>query len=250
MNVSLYQAAAALDANSHWLDVISDNLASSSVPGDRKQTLATAAVQAGLMPVDSSGTPQHFTIPKTTGATSFKPGEMKYTGDDKNLGIEGAGFFQVQLPDGKMAVTRDGEFQVNSKGLLVTKEGYPVQGAGGPIQLDVHNATPVSITSNGQIFQGEDSKGTISLTDYKNPELLTSTNGVYFLTGNSHLKAQPATGTVRQGYVEGSNTSSLEEMASMLTAMRTFEANQHVVQIQDDRLGKVISDLGNAGSSS
>lgn len=254
MNVSLYQAAAALNANSHWLDVISENLASGSVPGYRKQTLATEAVQAGLMPVDgagSAGASGHFTLPKATDSTSFKTGGTQYTGDDKNLAIDGAGFFQVELPSGKTAVTRDGEFQVNSKGLLVTKEGYRVEGKGGaPITLDVHNTSPVSITANGQVMQGEDSKGTISLTDYKNPELLTATNGVYFLTNNPHLKEQAATGTLRQGYVEGSNTNSMEEMANMMNAMRTFEANQHVIQIQDDRIGKVITDLGSPASSS
>ena len=96
-----------------------------------------------------------------------------------------------------------------------------------------------------KFFKARTSKGTISLTDFKNPELLTSTNGVYFLTGNSHLKAQPATGTVREGYRGRVQHHSLDEMASMMTAMRGFEANQHVIQIQDDRLGKVITDLGN-----
>jgi len=58
------------------------------------------------------------------------------------------------------------------------------------------------------------------------------------------LQPQPATGTLRQGYLEGSNTSAVGEMANMMTAMRTFEANQHVIQIQDDRLAKVINELG------
>jgi flagellar basal-body rod protein FlgG len=252
MNVSLYQAAAAMNANSQWLDVISDNLASSSVPGYRKQSLSTAAVQAGLLPVgglNSSGSPQSFSVPKTSVSTSFKSGDMNYTGDDKNVGIDGQGFFQVQLPNGSTAVTRDGEFQVNASGRLVTKEGYLVKGKLGPIQLDVHNSAPLSISAAGEVFQGEEVKDSLSLTDFKNPELLTQTNGVYFLATNPGLITQPATGSLREGYVEGANTSSLGEMANMMTAMRTFEANEHVVQIQNDRLGKVISDLGNPSSS-
>jgi len=59
-----------------------------------------------------------------------------------------------------------------------------------------------------------------------------------------HPNAGPVTSTVRQGYIETSNTSVVREMANMMTAMRMFEANQHVIQIQDDRLGKVISELG------
>lgn len=249
MNVSLYQAAAALNANSQWLDVISDNLNSTSVPGFKKQTLTTAAVQAGLMPADGNGSPQYFNLPKTTVSTSFQSGEMNYTGDNKNVAIEGKGFFQVGLPSGATAMTRDGEFHVNAHGQLATKEGYTVLGQTGPIQLDAHNSTPISVSAAGEVFQGEESRGTLKLADYKNPELLTPTNGVYFLATNPNLQSQPATGTVRQGCVEGANTTALSEMANMMTAMRTFEANQHVVQIQDDRLGKVISDLGNPGSS-
>lgn len=248
MNVSLYQAAAALNANSQWQDVISDNLASGSVPGFRKKALSVEAIQAGLIPgggLDPSGA-QHFSIPKATVATSFKPGEMDYTGDDKNVGIEGNGFFQVQLANGAVAVTRDGEFQVDTKGQLVTKEGYVVlSDSGNPLKLDPHNHTPLTIGADGQIKQGPDTKGKIGLTDYENPQLLTETNGVFFLTDNPALVTKPATGLVRQGFVEGSNTTSLSEVGNMMTAMRTFEANQHVIQIQDDRMSKAISELGN-----
>jgi flagellar basal-body rod protein FlgG len=249
MNVSLYQAAAALSANSRWQDVIADNLASSSVPGFRKQSLSTAAVQAGLLSANSSGAPQYFSVPKATVSTSFQSGEMNYTGDDKNAAIDGKGFFQVQLANGTTAVTRDGEFQVNSRGQLVTKEGYTVVGENGPIQLDPHNRSPLSISAAGEVLQGSAVKGKLSLTDFENPQLLTPTNGVYFLATDPGLRSQPTTASLRDGFVEGANTTALGEMANMMTAMRTFEANQHVIQIQDERLGKVINDLGNPGSS-
>src|SRR5580692_12677157 len=109
MNVSMYQAAAAMNANSRWQEVIAENLASSSVPGFRKQELSLEAVQAGLMPatqLTNSKSPTTFTIPKATTTTSFQPGDMQYTGDKNNLGIEGKGFFQVQLPNGSKALTR------------------------------------------------------------------------------------------------------------------------------------------------
>jgi flagellar basal-body rod protein FlgF len=246
MNVSLYQAAAALNANSRWQEVIAENLASSSVPGFRKQELSFAAVQAGLMPttqLTSSNSPQSFTIPKATTSTSFLPGDMQYTGDNNNVGIEGKGFFQVKLPNGAKALTRDGEFQVNSKGQLVTKEGYTVLSSGAPVQLDTSNKGPLSISANGDVSQGSDVQGSLNLVDVNKPELLTQISGAYFLANNSAIKTQPATGSLRQGYLEGANTTSVGEMANMMTAMRTFEANQHVIQIQDDRMGKAISEL-------
>jgi flagellar basal-body rod protein FlgG len=241
MNVSLYQAAAALDANSQWQDVIADNLASSGVPGFRKQMLATAAAQAGLTTSSSAV----FSLPKTSTSISFEPGEMQYTGDNNDVGIDGRSFFQVKLPNGKIAATRDGEFQVNAKSQLVTKEGYPVMGQEGPIQLDASNPGPMSISEDGSISQGTEIKDKLKLVDFKNPQLLTQISGSYFLAGNPKVQSTAGTGSLRDGYLEGSNTSVTGEMANMMTAMRTFEANQHVIQIQDDRLGKVISDLGN-----
>jgi flagellar basal-body rod protein FlgF len=241
MNVSLYQAAAALNANSQWQDVIAENLASSSVPGFRKQSLATAAAQAGLATSSSAV----FSMPKTSTSTSFEAGELQYTGDTKDVAIEGKSFFEVQLPSGKEVVTRDGEFQLNSKSQLVTKDGYPVMGEGGPIQLDKANSSPMSISADGTVAQGAEIKGKLKLLDFENPQLLKQMSGSYFSTSDPKLKSQKGSGSLREGYLEGSNTSVVGEMANMMTAMRTFEANQHVIQIQDDRLGKVISELGN-----
>lgn len=247
MNVSLYQAAAALDVNSRWQDLISENLASSSLPGFRKQELSVAAIQAGLMPASGSSaskSPHLFTIPKASSSTSFKAGVLQFTGDQHNVAIEGKGFFQVQLPNGSIASTRDGEFQVSAQGQLVTKEGYPVMGSSGAIQVDVHNAAPLSISASGDISQGSERKGKLNLVEYQKPELLTQIGGSYFLPKDPKLQGQASASTVRQGYLEGANTSVVGEMANMMTAMRGFEANQHVIQIQDDRLGKVISELG------
>jgi flagellar basal-body rod protein FlgG len=248
MNVSLYQAAAALNANSKWQDVISENLASSSVPGYRKQGLSLEAVQAGLMPASSltsANSPKYFSIPKATTNTSFQPGDMQYTGNNNDVGIEGKSFFQVQLPNGQKVVTRDGEFQVTSRGQLVTKEGYLVMGEAGPIQLDPKNHEPLSISQGGNLSQGADPKGKVKLTDYGHPELLKQISGSYFTADDPKALPQTGTGSMRQGFLETANTSVVHEMANMMTAMRGFEANQHVIQIQDDRLGKVISELGN-----
>jgi flagellar basal-body rod protein FlgG len=247
MNVSLYQAAAALNANSRWQDVISENIASSSIPGYRKQGLSLEAVQAGLMPATSlttANSPKYFSIPKVNTNTSFQAGDMQYTGNNNDVGIEGKSFFEVQLPNGTKAVTRDGEFQVTSKGQLVTKEGYAVMGEGGTIQLDPKKHEPLSISEGGNLSQGADGKGKLKLMDFDHPELLKQVSGAYFVANDPKLHEQTGTGTMRQGYLETSNTSVVHEMANMMTAMRTFEANQHVIQIQDDRLGKVITELG------
>jgi flagellar basal-body rod protein FlgF len=247
MNVSLSQAAAAMNANSRWQEVISENLASSSIPGFKKQEISLAAAQAGLMPnnVSATGAPQFFTIPKPSTSTNFLPGELRFTGNKNDVAIEGKGFFNVQLPNGATAHTRDGEFQVSSTGQLVTKQGYAVLGEGGPIQLDLNNPAPISISATGEVSQGADLKGKLKVTEFDRPELLTQISGGYFTATNPDLKSQPGTSTLKQGYLEGSNISVVGEMANMMTSMRAFEANQRLIQMQDDRLGKTISELGN-----
>jgi flagellar basal-body rod protein FlgG len=247
VNVSLFQAGAALNANSRWQEVIADNLASGEVPGYKRQQLSMAAVQAGLMPggLSASRLPQMFVLPKGKASTNFSVGELRSTGVPTDLAIEGKGFFEVQMPGGTTGYTRNGAFQMNSKGQLATAEGYPVLGESGPIQLNPSDSTPISISATGEVSQGATRKGKLAVADFNKPELLTQVSASYFAAQDSSLQAKPTTAKVRQGYLEASNSSSVLEMASLMTAMRGFEANQHVIQIQDDRLGRTISDLGN-----
>jgi flagellar basal body rod protein FlgG len=246
VNVSLFQAASALDANSRWQEVIADNLASGSVPGYKQQQLSLSAIRAGLMSTNGEkNQPQYFTVPQATTSTNFSPGEMKYTAGKTDVAIEGKGFFEVELPNGGKALTRDGEFQFNSAGKLVTKESYLVMGATGAIGLDPHNSDPISISSGGEVSQGTVLRGKLKVTDVNQPKLLTQISGGYFIAKDPNVHLQASTASLRAGYLEGSNTSPVGEMANLMNAMRGFEANQHVIQIQDDRMNKVITELGN-----
>ncbi len=245
MNVSLYQAAAALDASSRWQEAIAENLASSSVPGFKQSQLSQEATQAGLMPAAGlRGAPTYFSFPKGTQSTNFTPGELKSTGNETDVAIEGKGFFSVRLPTGQKALTRDGEFQISSAGQLVTRESYPVLGANGaPIQL-TRGGGAISISSAGAVSQGADTHGKLAVTDVDQPRALTQLSGGYFMATPGKVKETTSNSNVRSGYLEGSNTQTLREMVNMMTAGRSFEANQKVIQIQDDRLSKVISEIG------
>jgi flagellar basal-body rod protein FlgF len=246
VNVSLFQAAAALDANSRWQEVIADNLASSSVPGYKQQQLSQEAAQAGLLPGDGGkNSAQFFSVPHTSTSTNFMPGELKYTGNSTDVALEGKGFFEVQLPNGTTALTRDGEFQINSRNQLVTKESYPVLGVSGPIQLGRDHSGPLSISSSGQVNQGSELKGKLKVTEVDKPQGLTQLSGGYFMAQAGKVTTAPSKANLREGYLEASNASTLSEMASMMTASRGFEANQKVIQIQDDRMNRTISELGN-----
>ena len=244
MNVSLYQAAAALDANANWQEMVADNLASSSMPGFKRKELSLEAVRAGLLPGNGSDA-QSFVMPKATMTTNFEVGPMQSTGVNTDVAIDGQGFFKVQMPNGIDAFTRDGEFHVDAAGKLVSKEGYGVMGALGPIQLNASSHAPVSISGSGNVSQGSAIRGKIQLTDFKDPQLLTQATGSYFVATDSKVKVQPTTATLRQGYIEGSNVSTVTQMVNLLTASRSFEANQKIIQMEDERMSHAITDLGN-----
>jgi len=244
MNVSLYQAAAALDANARWQEVIAENLASSSIPGFKRQDLSFTAVQAGLMETSRAGQPQHFGLPRAQGLTNFGPGQLKATGVDTDVAIEGPGFFEVQLPNGASAYTRDGEFQLNAQGELVTKHGYAVIGDRGTIQLNPNSHGALTISSDGQVSQGSELRGKLKAVEFSDPQLLTHIGGGCFLAANPALQPSDSdTATFKQRFLEAANTTPVNEMVNLLAAMRSYEANQRLIQLNDDRMGLAIRDL-------
>jgi flagellar basal body rod protein FlgG len=206
-------------------------------------------VQAGLAPDAPGSAGSSYVIPFAGATTNFSQGELKATGSKMDFALEGPGFFSVQMPDGSKAYTRDGEFKLNAQGILTTKQGYPVLTNGGPITFDPNNPVPINVSSDGQVSQGADAKGTIAVTEFGNLKGVTMGNGGYFMADNTIAKPKPATTTnVRQGFVEASNTSPTLAMASLITSMRMFETNQKVMQMQSDRMTKTITDLSGTSS--
>jgi flagellar basal-body rod protein FlgF len=250
MNVSLYSAASAMNANLRWQEIIAENLAASSVPGFKKQEMTVTGVQpGGQTAVNASGAAEpQFVLPCAVVSTDFSPGQFRYTGLNTDVGIDGPGFFEVQLPDGNVAYTRDGEFRLDGQGRLVTKQGFEVLGEGGPIQLDLALGgslmESLSIAPGGEVAQAGELRGRLRVLEFNQPALLQPVGGGLFLAQQPGLTetGDPAS-TLRQRWLEQANTSPVTEMASLLTAMRAFEANQRVVQLQDERMGKVISEL-------
>ena len=238
MNVSLCQAAAALNANARLQEIISDNLASGSVPGFKKQEISFSAVAAATTP--------QVLMPSARTSTDFQQGQIRPTGVPTDVAIEGNAFFEVQGPGGATLYTRDGEFKIDSTGQLVTKQGYAVLSDGGAIQFDMNKPEPITISADGTVSQGSELKGQLKLTSFENPRLLTPVGSNYFSATDPNAISSTATNaSVRQGFLEGSNSSPVVEMAQLISAMRQYEANQRVIQAQDDRMGRAISELGN-----
>jgi flagellar basal body rod protein FlgG len=242
MNVSLFQASAAMNASSRWQEMISENLAASQVPGYKRQNAAFETFAAGAIPVQSTGA-THYVMPRFNSTTDFTPAGLRSTGVDTDVAIDGAGFFAVQLPSGDVGYTRDGEFHRSPSGQLVTKNGYAVLGDGGPIQLDPGNPR-LTISNTGEITQGTDPHGKIRIVAFNDPSKLTPTGGGYFTAQAPGLKsAEVPNISVRQGFLELANTNSVTEMTQLISSLRMFEMNQRVAQSQDERMGRTISEL-------
>jgi len=244
MDVSLYSAAAAMNATERWQDLVADNLSLASIPGARQQEISFSAVQAGMATGTPGSADDRMVIPFAGATTNFSQGELKATGGNLDFALEGPGFFTVQMPDGSKGYTRDGEFQLNSQGQLTTKQGFPVIGDSGALAFDPNNPAPINISATGEVSQGADSKGKIAITEFGNMKALTASAAGYFQADGPLALPKPAVATnVRQGFVEASNTSPTLAMASLITSMRMFETNQKVMTMQSDRMTKAITDL-------
>jgi len=244
MEVSLYSAAAAMNATERWQDLVAENLTSASVPGLRQQEISFSAVQAGLAGGAPDSSVKNFVMPVAGSVTNFQQGELQATGGNLDFALEGPGFFTVNLPDGSKGYTRDGELRLNSQGQLITKKGYQVVSNGGTLSFDPNNSAPITVSTDGQVSQGADIKGKIAVTEFGNLKALTTIPGGYFRADSPLAQPKPATTTnVRQGFVEASNASPTLAMASLITSMRMFETNQKVMVMQSDRMSKTISEL-------
>jgi flagellar basal-body rod protein FlgF len=247
MNVSLYQAAAALDGNLKWQQMIAENLAAGSTPGFKKHDISFSSVQAGVLGAGSDSLAAQRNpslLPRPSFAVNFTPGSLRRTGINSDVSVEGPGFLSVQMPNGRMAYTRDGEFHLDTTGQLLNKDNFPLLGEGGaPIQLSPLNRESITINPSGEISQAGVLVGKLALYEFQDPKQLNLIGSGYYAASPT---AQPAAATktqVAQGFLESSNSTPTVEVSSLMLALRHFEANQKVIQMHDERMGRAIQEL-------
>ncbi len=178
----------------------------------------------------------------------FTQGEFQQTDQALDVVIEGDGFFQIQLPNGDTAYTRDGAWKLSGDGTIVTSDGYTVLPE---VQVPAE-AIGLNITSDGIIAvkMSEDADlevlGQIELADFVNPAGLKSIgNNLYQQSGSSGeaVVGIPNTegfGSIAQGFTEMANVKVVEEMVNMIVAQRAYEVNSKAIQTSDSMLGTAI----------
>jgi flagellar basal body rod protein FlgG len=232
--------------------VIAENLAASGIPGFKRNTVGYHSVNAAMFNdamKAADKTQLQYMLPRITGHIDFSQGTLVRTGDNTNLAIDGPGFFGIDGPNGQV-FTRDGSFHVNSAGQLVTKEGYPLRqaGSGAPIIVATDTDAPITISRDGMVSQGGAPLGQLELMNFKEDDLklLKRVNSGYYQANGATPEAVNQKETkVAQGFLEGSNTTPMFEMSELMSSLRHFEANQKIMKIHDEQMGKMIRELGN-----
>jgi flagellar basal-body rod protein FlgG len=249
---ALYSAAAGMESQQMNLDVISNNLANVNTTGFKESKLefqdllyqttrAAGSQQGGGNVLPGSLQVGQGSIPIAT-ERIFTQGDLSQTGGNLDIAIQGQGFFQVQLPDGSQAYTRDGGFKTNAQGQIVTSDGYPVQGGFEPVPAGTTNIT---ISASGAVTYTTPSGVTssqIQLANFNNPGGLQAVgHNLYTETvaSGTALLGEPTQnglGELQQGYLELSNVSVVQEMVNLILAQRAYEVNSKAVQAADQMM--------------
>jgi flagellar basal-body rod protein FlgG len=169
----------------------------------------------------------------------FAPGKLQQTGNPLDLAIAGAGFFTVRTTDG-IFYTRAGQFRQDTSGNIVTADGAVLQSANGDIKL---SDGPITVLADGTVQQDGQPVAQLQISDFEDPAALKQVGNSLFAapTGAALDVAAPQ---IRQGVIETSNVSTASEMISLMTAIRSAETGQRVIQVYDDLLGRVLTAFG------
>ncbi|MDA8415834.1 MAG: flagellar basal-body rod protein FlgG [Betaproteobacteria bacterium] len=254
MQRSLWISKTGLEAQQTQMDVISNNLANVGTNGFKKsravfqdllyQTIYQPGAQSSQQTMYPSGMQLGTGVQPIAAERIMTQGNLQQTGNALDVAINGNGFFQVLMPNGTIAYTRDGSFQTDNAGNLVTASGFLIQPA---ITVPL-NATSVTIGQDGTVsatLAGVFTPlqiGSIQLATFMNPTNLQAIGGnLYDQTQSSGAPnlitpGLNGAGTLNQGYVETSNVSVVEELVNMIEAQRAFEINSQSVQASGQML--------------
>jgi flagellar basal-body rod protein FlgG len=251
---ALYTAASGMEAQQMNMDVISNNLANVNTTGFKKSRVDFQDLlyehlrQAGS--IDSNGQQiplglevGHGVRPADT-QKIFSVGSPTVTNNPLDLMINGDGFFQVTLPNGNTAYTRDGSFKTDANGNVVTADGYPLT----PAVTIPAQATGIVVETSGQVQitlpnnQANQIVGQIQLARMANPAGLESFGQNLYTTTDASGQVDVGTpgvgaiGSIQQGSLEGSNVQTVEEMVNLITTQRAYESNTKVITASDSML--------------
>lgn len=255
---SLQIAKTGMQAQQTQLDVISHNLANVATSGfKRGNAVFEDLIYQNLRQVGANGDEQ-TTLPTglqlglgvrtVATARSYAQGSLQQSGNELDVAINGNGFFQIELPDGTTAYTRDGTFKLSAEGEVVTASGYRVLPG---IAIQDPATRSITIAANGTVSAvvGNNPEpqvlGTLELATFVNPAGLEPRGQNLF--GETPASGNPIAGapggeglgTVMQGYLEQSNVNVVQELVNMIQTQRAYEMNSKAIQTSDQMLQRL-----------
>jgi len=254
---SLWISKTGMETQQMQLDIISNNLANVSTNGFKRANAVFEDLMYQNLRQVGSNTSEQSQLPTglqvglgvraVATSRSFAQGNLQQSSNNLDVAIQGNGFFQVTMPDGTINYTRDGSFQVDSQGRLVTQSGLPIANG---ITVPA-NAQSVAIASNGTVTAmipgnvAPQPIGTIALASFINPPGLDPRG--QNLYAESAASGQPNTGvpganglgSLMQGFVETSNVNVVQELVTMIQTQRAYEMNSKAIQTSDQMLQKL-----------
>ncbi|CAB0151036.1 Flagellar basal-body rod protein FlgG [Pseudidiomarina piscicola] len=254
---SLWTAKTGLTAQQQQLDVITNNLSNVNTSGFKRSRAVFEDLlyqnmrQPGAMNNAQDTLPSGLQVGSGVRAVATErlhtQGALNNTGNSRDLAINGKGYFQVLQADGSRAYTRDGSFQVNQDGQMVTANGLPLE----PAIFLPANALSVTIGEDGIVTVTQPGNtqgnqvGQITLSTFMNDAGLESRGGNLYVetqASGSPVEALPGNngaGTLYQGYVEASNVNVVEEMVNMIQTQRAYEINSRAISTSDEMLARL-----------
>lgn len=253
---SLDIASTGMQAQQRNVEVISNNLANMNTTAfQRRRTEFHDLIYQDLRRVGSTSSDSGNVVP--TGVQLglgvklaavyriHEQGNLTATDNTFDMAIQGKGFFQIQMPNGETAYTRDGTFQLNQNGEIVTHDGYPLN----PGLTVPANAIDVTINNAGEVLAKIEGTvalsnvGQIQIANFQNEPGLQSIGDNLMLetpASGSPITGNPAAvgfGTILQGFLETSNVNAVEEISHLISAQRAYEMNSKVIQTSDEMMG-------------
>ena len=261
MDLALWAAKTGLDAQNTQMAVIANNLANSNTTGfkaDRAafqdlmyQNVQQVGAQSTQNTQYSTGLSLGTGVKIAATEKNYTQGSVLQTGGTLDMSVNGLGFFQITMPDGTLAYTRDGSFSMDSQGNVVTASGYPVSPAITiPItsqSVTVGNDGTVSVTTAGT--SKVTTVGQIQLANFINVEGLQPTGNNLLVESGSSGAPQVGTpgtnglGSVQQGSLETSNVNTVTELVNMITCQRAYEMNSKAISTTDEMLQYLTTNL-------
>ena len=248
----LYTAYTGLVNQQKRLDIVSNNLANSTTTGYKKEGMTTQSFDSvyGIKVKDETVGYMNQNIGKMSlgvkiGETyrSWDQGSFQNTGNTFDFALSGSGLFSISFTNkaGETSTlyTRDGSFQMNREGYLVTKDGDFVLGENGPIQLPT-DFEKLTVEESGEIYADGQYVDRFALVDFENYDYVEAYGENLYRAVDGATQTDAAA-TVNQGYLEASNINVVTEMVDMISIARDFESNQKIMNTIDEMLGKMVS---------